>query len=46
MSGAADIISQWKDDADDTDFPSVYIASSHFLDVLVAKLSLTGLVGK
>jgi hypothetical protein len=44
MSGAADIISQWKESADDTNFPHIYIASSHFHDVLVAKLSLTGLV--
>lgn len=44
MSGAADIISQWKEDADDTDFPCVYLASSHFHDILLAKLALTGRV--
>ena len=44
MSGAADIISAWKENADDTDFPHVYLASSHFHDILLAKLALTGRV--
>lgn len=45
MSGAADIISRWKEDADDTDFPHVYLTSSHFHDILLAELALTGRVG-
>jgi hypothetical protein len=42
MSGAADIIMQWMEDGDDSDFPHVYIASSDFCDILAAKLLLSG----
>ena len=41
-SGAAELIMQWMEDADDSDFPHVYIASSEFCDILVAKLLLSG----
>jgi hypothetical protein len=40
MSGAADIIAKWKDDADCLDFPHVYITSTDFANILVAKLFL------
>jgi hypothetical protein len=41
-SGAAELIMQWMKDADDSDFPHVYIASSDFCDILAAKLLLSG----
>ncbi|KAF8576101.1 hypothetical protein K439DRAFT_1664763 [Ramaria rubella] len=40
MSGAADIITQWMDEADDSDFPHVYLASDAFFKILTAKLQL------
>jgi hypothetical protein len=42
MSGAAELIKHWMEDADDSDFPHVYIASSDFCDILAAKLLLSG----
>jgi hypothetical protein len=33
MSGAADVIAQLKDDADDSDFPHVYLASTDFANM-------------
>lgn len=42
VSGAADIISELQDEADDRDFPRVFIASEKFLDILDAKLILSG----
>ena len=38
MSGAADVIAKWKDDADCSDFPHVYITSTDFANILTAKL--------
>jgi hypothetical protein len=43
MSGAAEIIAQFREDADDSDFPRVYIASDNFCDILDAKLVLKGI---
>jgi hypothetical protein len=40
MSGAADVIAQLKDDADDSDFLHVYLASTDFANILTAKLLL------
>ncbi|KAF8577721.1 hypothetical protein K439DRAFT_1621885 [Ramaria rubella] len=40
MSGAADIIAQWMDEADDSDFPNAYLASDAFIKILTAKLQL------
>jgi hypothetical protein len=40
MSGAADIIAQLMEDADDSDFPHSFIASEDFCDILDAKLLL------
>ncbi|KAF8573769.1 hypothetical protein K439DRAFT_1421143 [Ramaria rubella] len=40
MSGAADIIAQWMDEADDSDFPHVYLAPDDFFKILTAKLQL------
>jgi len=42
MSGAADIIMQWKDEADDEDIPHNFIASEEFCNILDAKLLLSG----
>jgi hypothetical protein len=42
MSGAADIIAQLMEDADDSDYPHSFIASEDFCDILDAKLLLTG----
>jgi hypothetical protein len=42
MSGAAKLITQWKDDADDGDFPHVYLASEEFCRILDAQLLLSG----
>jgi len=42
MSGAAELIAQWKDDADDSDFPHVYLASEDFCRILDAQLLLSG----
>ncbi|KAF8575268.1 hypothetical protein K439DRAFT_1370332, partial [Ramaria rubella] len=39
-SGAASIIAQWIDEADDTDFPHVYVASDAFFKILTARLQL------
>jgi hypothetical protein len=39
-SGGADVIAQLKDDADDSDFPHVYLASTDFANILTAKLLL------
>ena len=44
VSGAADVIMELKDEADDGDFPRVFIASEKFLDILDAKLMLSGRV--
>jgi hypothetical protein len=41
MSGAADMIAQLKEDADDTDFSDVYLASEDFCDILDAKLLIS-----
>jgi len=38
MSGAAEVILQLKDDADDSEFPHVYFASTDFANILSAKL--------
>ena len=42
MSGAAEVIMQLIEDADDSDFPQSYVASQEFCDTLNAKLLLTG----
>ena len=42
ISGAVDIIMQWKDKADDEDIPHNFIASEEFCDILDAKLHLSG----
>jgi len=42
VSGAADIILKLQNEADDGDFPEVFIASEQFLDILDAKLILSG----
>ena len=42
MSGAAEIIAQLKDDADDTDFSNVYLVSEDFCNILSAKLLMSG----
>jgi hypothetical protein len=39
VSGAADVIAQLKDDADDSDIP-LYLASTDFASILTAKLLL------
>jgi len=41
-SGAADIIGQLMEDADDSDFPHSFLASEYFCDILDAKLLLEG----
>jgi hypothetical protein len=42
MSGAAKVIMQLMEDADDLDFPHNYVASKEFCDILDAKLLLAG----
>jgi hypothetical protein len=42
MSGAADVILQWKEDADDGDLLHAFIASEEFCSILDAKLLLSG----
>jgi hypothetical protein len=42
MSGAADVILQWKDEANDDDIPHNFIVSEDFCDILNAKLLLSG----
>jgi hypothetical protein len=42
MSGAAEIIAQLKDDADDTDFLNVYLVSEDFCNILNTKLLMLG----
>ena len=42
MSGAAEVIMQLMQDADDSDFPQSYVASQEFCDILDAKLLLAG----
>jgi hypothetical protein len=42
MSGAAEVIAQLKDEADDTDFSKVYFMSEDFCDILNAKLLISG----
>jgi hypothetical protein len=44
MSGAADIILKWKDQADDDGISRLQIASDEFCDILSAKLHLSGKV--
>jgi hypothetical protein len=40
MSGAAEVIRQLTEDADDSDFPHAYISSDYFYDILNSKLLL------
>lgn len=45
MGGAADVIAQWKDDADDSDFPHVYLSClnrllQHFVGKIAAELGV------
>jgi hypothetical protein len=40
MSGAAEVVVQLNRDADDSDYPHVYVASNYFRDILHAKLLL------
>jgi hypothetical protein len=40
MSGVAEVIAQLKDDADDSDFPYVYLPSTDFVNILTVKLLL------
>jgi len=42
MSGAAELIAQMAEDADDSDFPRVYLVSDQFCDILTAKLLMLG----
>ncbi len=42
MSGAADIILKWKDEADDDGLSRLFISSEEFCDILNAKLLLSG----
>ena len=42
MSAAADIILRLEDEADDSDFPHVFIASEEFCKILDARLLLSG----
>jgi len=42
MSGAAELIAQWKYDADDSEFPHIYLASEVFCGILDAQLLLSG----
>jgi len=42
MSGVADIISEWKDRADDDGYYQLFITSEEFCDMLDAKLFLSG----
>src|SRR5204863_7775033 len=42
MSAAADIILEWKDEADDDGLPHVFIASEEFCNILDASLLLSG----
>ena len=44
MSGAADVILQWKDEANDDGMPHNFIASEEFCDILDARLLLSGQV--
>jgi len=39
-SGAVDVLDRMREDADDSDFPHIFIASNYFCDVLTAKLLL------
>jgi len=41
MSGAADIILEWKDEADDDGLSRLFISSEEFCDILNAKLLLS-----
>ena len=43
MSGAADIIAQLMEDADDSYLPNNFLASEIFCDILDAKLLLEGI---
>jgi len=43
MSGAAEVIAQLKEDADDSDFPHIFLSSDDFCDILDAKLLLKGI---
>ena len=42
MSGAADIVSEWKEQADDDGYSRLFISSEEFCDMLDAKLFLSG----
>ena len=42
MSGAADIILEWKDQADDDGLFHLFISSEEFYDMVDAKLLLSG----
>ena len=41
-SGAMDVITEWQDEADDSDFPHSFLASEEFCQILDAKLLLSG----
>jgi hypothetical protein len=43
MSGAAEVIAQLMEDADDSDFPRTFLSSNDFCDILDAKLLLKGI---
>jgi len=42
MSGAADLILKWKDEADDNGLSRLQIPSDEFCDILSARLHLSG----
>ena len=42
MSGASEVIAQWRDDADDMDFPYIYRSPEDFSHILMAKLLSSG----
>jgi hypothetical protein len=42
MSGAAELIAQVMEDADDIEFPHMYHASDDFTNILTAKLLISG----
>jgi len=42
MSGAAEIILEWKDEADEHGLSSLFLPSEEFCDILNAKLFLSG----
>jgi hypothetical protein len=42
MSGAAELIAELAEDADDSDFLHAYLVSDQFFDILTAKLLISG----